>query len=234
MFRDWNTLTATNAVLIFDRIFRQALEETLPKRNITSTEQIAFAKGYTEGLPVDIVKCDYRDLPEVRESGSFDRILICGMIEHVGYRNYRRIMRIVHDMLAPGGLFLLHTIGNSVNTTIADPWIVKYIFRNSMLPSMQQLAGAVKGLFTVHDWENYGHYYAPTLAAWQSNFERNWDEIAALDTVRPFDGRFRRMFNYYFLSCKAAFEVESIYLWHLVMSRKGEGRDVYPRVNLLA
>ncbi|NQT11671.1 MAG: hypothetical protein HQ582_02910, partial [Planctomycetes bacterium] len=42
VFRDWNTLTATNAVLIFDRIFRHALEETLPRRNITSTGQLAL------------------------------------------------------------------------------------------------------------------------------------------------------------------------------------------------
>jgi hypothetical protein len=40
VYRDWNTLTATNAVLIFDRVFRSLLERTLPKRNLTSTERI--------------------------------------------------------------------------------------------------------------------------------------------------------------------------------------------------
>jgi hypothetical protein len=41
------------------------------------------------------------------------------------------------------------------------------------------------------------------------------------------------MFNYYFLSCKAAFETEHIYLWHLLMTKEGHGRAVNPRVNLL-
>ena len=115
-----------------------------------------------------------------------------------------------------------------------DPWIEKYIFRNSMAPAMAQLAHALEGIFVVQDWENYGHYYAPTLADWRTRFEANWPLIATIDTPRPFDERFRRMFNYYFLSCKAGFESEHIYLWHLVMSKEGHGRGVYPRVNLLA
>jgi cyclopropane-fatty-acyl-phospholipid synthase len=162
----------------------------------------------------------------------FDKVLICGMIEHVGYKNYRNLVRIIHQLLSDEGRFLLHTIGNSQNTAIVDPWIEKYIFRNSMAPSMEQLAGAFEGLMVVQDWENYGLYYAPTLAAWQANFEAKWDEIAAIDSDRPFDERFRRMFNYYLLSCKAAFEVENIYLWHVVLTKKGLGREVYPRVNL--
>lgn len=197
-----------------------------------SREQVDYARRFTAGLPVDIVEADYRDLPALRPAGSFDKILVCGMIEHVGYRNYRGLMEIVHGLLTRSGLFLLHTIGNGINTRIADPWIVKHIFRNSMLPSMEQLAGALRGLFTVQDWENYGRYYVDTLAAWQRRFEENWERIALIDTTPRFDERFRRMFNYYFLSCKAAFDVESIFLWHLVMSRRGERAGVYARVNL--
>jgi cyclopropane-fatty-acyl-phospholipid synthase len=155
------------------------------------------------------------------------------MIEHVGYKNYRRIFEIAHKALRDGGLFLLHTIGNNCVTRVVDPWIEKYIFRNSMAPAMTQLARALEGLFVVQDWENYGHYYPPTLAHWQRRFEANWPRIAAIETRRPFDERFRRMFNYYFLTCKAGFEAEQLFLWHLVMSKVGCGQAVYPRVNLL-
>jgi cyclopropane-fatty-acyl-phospholipid synthase len=158
-------------------------------------------------------------------------VLICGMIEHVGYKNYRTIVSIIHRLLRDEGRFLLHTIGNSEHTAIVDPWIEKYIFRNSMAPSMEQLASAFEGLMVVQDWENYGLYYAPTLAAWQRNFEANWEEIAAIGSERPFDEPFRRMFNYYFLSCKAAFETENLHLWQIVLSKKGLTRRVYPRVN---
>ena len=197
-----------------------------------SKEQIAYAREYTAGLPVKIIEADYRDLPEMFGGEHFDKVLICGMIEHVGYKNYRTIVSIIHKLLKDDGRFLLHTIGNSQNTVIVDPWIEKYIFRNSMAPSIQQLAQAFEGLMVVQDWENYGLYYAPTLAAWQQKFEENWEAIAAIDAEKPFDERFRRMFNYYFFSCIAAFETESINLWHIVLTKKGVGRQVYPRVNL--
>jgi cyclopropane-fatty-acyl-phospholipid synthase len=199
-----------------------------------SREQVAYAREYTAGLPVEIVECDYRDLPQRFDAGHFDKAVIIGMIEHVGYKNYRRIFEIVHRAIRDDGLFLLHTIGNSRITTVVDPWIEKYIFRNSMAPAMAQLAHAFEGLFTLQDWENYGHYYAPTLSHWQQRFEANWPQIRAIETRNRFDERFRRMFNYYFLSCKAGFETEHILLWHLVMSKEGMRRAVYPRVDLLA
>jgi cyclopropane-fatty-acyl-phospholipid synthase len=199
-----------------------------------SKEQIAFAREFTSDCPVEIIECDYRDLPARFEPGCFSKVVVIGMIEHVGYKNYRRLFEIIHSLLNDEGLFLLHTIGNSRSTTVVDPWIERYIFRNSMAPAMSHLADAAEGLFVVQDWENYGHYYAPTLADWQQRFEQNWPIIEAIPATHRFDERFRRMFNYYFLSCKAGFETEHIHLWHLVMSKEGFGTAVYPRVNLLA
>ena len=198
-----------------------------------STEQAAYARKFTAGLPVEVLNCDYRDLPKTIE-GRFDKILICGMIEHVGYKNYRRLMKIVSEMLRDDGLFLLHTIGNAHETRIVDSWIEKYIFRNSMIPSMRQLVHAIRELFVVHDWENYGHYYSDTLGAWQRNFERNWANILGLASSHPFDERFRRMWNYYLLSSKAAFDVESLLLWQIVMGKPGMRSAVYGRVNVRA
>lgn len=199
-----------------------------------SKEQIAYARDYTAGLPVEIIETDYRDLPKLYPDRQFDKITIIGMIEHVGYKNYRRLFGIVHRMLNNDGIFLLHTIGNSQTTTVVDPWIEKYIFPNSMLPSMTQLAKSAESLFVIQDWENYGQYYALTLAAWQENFAGNWEKIQAIECQYRFDERFRRMFNYYFQACQAGFETEYIFLWHLVMTKQGLGSGVYPRVNLLA
>ncbi len=194
-----------------------------------SDAQIHYATEYTRGLPVTIRRLDYRDLPD---SGlaPFDKISIVGMIEHVGYKNYAGLLGIVHDMLKPDGLFLLHTIGNNERSTVVDPWIEKYIFRNSMAPAMSQLADASEGRFVIEDWENYGHHYVPTLQAWYERFNANWDRIRTLITARPFDERFRRMWNYYLMSSKAAFDVEHLHLWQLVMTRRNSGRGVYRRV----
>lgn len=194
-----------------------------------SDEQTRYATEFTRGLPVTILKLDYRDLPG---SGlePFDKITSVGMIEHVGHKNYRRFMDIAHRMLKPDGLFLLHTIGNNEKTVVADPWIEKYIFRNSMIPAMSQLAQAAQDFFVIEDWENYGRYYVPTLQAWYERFNANWDKIKALKSVRPFDERFRRMWNYYLMSSKAAFQAELLHLWQLVMAPRGSGRGVYERV----
>jgi hypothetical protein len=44
----WNTLTRTNAVLVFDRIFRAALEETLPGRNHETVDEIRLPLAASE------------------------------------------------------------------------------------------------------------------------------------------------------------------------------------------
>lgn len=42
VYRDWNTLTATNAVLVFDRMLRDLLQRSLPPRNLSSTGQLVL------------------------------------------------------------------------------------------------------------------------------------------------------------------------------------------------
>jgi hypothetical protein len=42
VFSDWNDLTKTNAALVFDRIFRFLLQNTLPRRNVEAVEQITL------------------------------------------------------------------------------------------------------------------------------------------------------------------------------------------------
>jgi cyclopropane-fatty-acyl-phospholipid synthase len=98
---------------------------------------------------------------------------------------------------------------------------------------MRQLVRATEERFVIEDWENYGHYYVPTLQAWYDNFNRNWKKIRALKGPKPFDERFRRMWNFYLMSSRAAFELEDLHLWHLVMRRYGSNHGVYGRVNRL-
>ena len=105
-----------------------------------SQEQLTYAKEFTKGLKVELRLQDYRDLND-----TFDKILVCGMIEHVGYKNYGEIMNVVHRSLADDGLFLLHTIGDNVSRVTGDPWINKYIFPGGMLPSIAQVGKGNRG-----------------------------------------------------------------------------------------
>jgi hypothetical protein len=72
----------------------------------------------------------------------------------------------------PDGLSLLHTIGSLRSRSQTDPWIEKYIFPNSMLPSMAQITAAAEGRFTTEDVHNFGPYYDRTLMTWKANIRR--------------------------------------------------------------
>lgn len=176
-----------------------------------SKNQVELARARCAGLPIEIRLQDYRDLNE-----TFDHVISLGMFEHVGYKNYRSFMKVVKRSLKPGGLFLLHTIGGNHSATSTDPWIGKYIFPNSMLPSVQQIAKACERLFVLEDWHSFGHYYEKTLLAWYTNFEKHWSELAP-----KYGERFFRMWRYYLLACAGSFQVRYNQLWQIVYSPNG-------------
>lgn len=175
-----------------------------------SDEQLAYARDFTRGLPVEIVKRDYRDM-----HGSFDKVLVCGMIEHVGHKNYRALMEAASRCLTPEGLFLLHTIGSNQSVRSIEPWLDKHIFPNAMLPSIEQLAAASEGLFVMEDWHNFRAYYVATLLAWFESFHASWPRFA-----ERFDERVYRTWKYYFLLCAGVFRAGNAQLWQIVFAKK--------------
>jgi cyclopropane-fatty-acyl-phospholipid synthase len=173
-----------------------------------SQEQAEYARNVCEGLPIAILLKDYREL-----YASFDRIYSIGMFEHVGVKNYRIYMETVRRCIQPDGRFLLHTIGSDNPTNHSDPWIVKYIFPNSMLPSQLQIVQAMAGLFTIDGWQRIGTHYEPTLLAWRDNFERHWAELKATR-----DERFFRMWRFYLSVSAASFRAGTNDVWQVLMS----------------
>lgn len=190
-----------------------------------SREQAEYARALCAGLPVEIRLQDYRALDE-----RFDHAFSIGMFEHVGLKNYRTYFEVARRCLAggdgrPDGLFLLHTIGGNRSRNHTDPWIARYIFPNSMLPSAEQVAKASEALFVIEDWHNFGTDYDRTLQAWRDNIEAAWARL----TPR-YDLRFRRMWRYYLAGSMASFRARRIQLWQLVLSPGGvPGGYVAPR-----
>jgi cyclopropane-fatty-acyl-phospholipid synthase len=187
-----------------------------------SREQQALARERCAGLPVHIELQDYRDLKA--PDGGFGRIVSVGMFEHVGPKNYPAYFEATHRLLAPEGLFLLHTIGLDLPRARTDPWIEKYIFPGGKLPAPSELALALEHLFIVEDWHNFGTDYDRTLMAWHANFEAAWPELKA-----RYGERFRRMWRYYLLSCAGFFRSRQGQLWQLVLSKR-ERQAVYRSV----
>jgi cyclopropane-fatty-acyl-phospholipid synthase len=176
-----------------------------------SSEQIKIARERCKGLPIEFRLQDYRLLKE-----KFDRIVSVGMFEHVGYKNYPTYFETVTNCLKDNGLFLLHTIGGNRSRVTGDPWVLKYIFPNSMLPSMFQMTQASEGKLLLEDCHNIGPHYDKTLIAWHQNFRKSWQDINHL-----YDERFYRMWQYYLLSFAGAFRARFLHVWQLVFSKNG-------------
>lgn len=160
--------------------------------------RIATARAAEAGLAdrVEFRLSDYRAV-----TGVFDRIVSVGMFEHVGVPQYRTYFRQVHDLLAPDGVALIHTIGRTTPPGITSPWITKYIFPGGYCPSLSEVMPAIQGsgLWTT-DIEVWRLHYAETLREWRKRFEANIDRAAAL-----YDDRFCRMWRYYLTSSEMTF-----------------------------
>jgi cyclopropane-fatty-acyl-phospholipid synthase len=174
-----------------------------------SREQYEFARKRCRDLSVEIRMQDYRVVDE-----PFDRVISVGMFEHVGAKNYRKYMEIVHRCLKPEGITLLHTIGGNETQSASDPWIDKYIFPNSLIPSARQITRAAEQLLTIEHWENIGLHYDRTLMQWHKNFLHNWPALR-----NRYGERFRRMWEFYLLSSAAVFRARRCHVWQVVMSK---------------
>jgi cyclopropane-fatty-acyl-phospholipid synthase len=176
-----------------------------------SKEQVQLARELCEGLPVDLRLQDYREV-----DGLFDAVISIGILEHVGYKNYRTYMKVVDRCLKEDGIAFIHTIGSNTSATTTNRWTNKYIFPNGMLPSISQIAKAMEGLFVMEDWHNFGPDYDKTLMAWYENFNNAWPELKD-----KYGDRFYRMWRFYLLSSAGGFRSRSQQLWQIIMTKTG-------------
>jgi len=185
-----------------------------------SARQAELMRERLVQLPVQVMLCDYRQLPQL-QAGRFDRIASVGMFEHVGRRNDGAFHRTVHEALEPDGLALLQTIGTARPSLRTDAWIDRHIFPGGRLPAASELSRGLERHFLIEDWENFGPDYDRTLMAWWQNFEAAWPDLQRDSTTE-----FYRFWRYYLLSCAGFFRSRQGQLWQVVFSRP-ERRGTY-------
>ena len=181
----------------------------------TEQQKWGQAKASSLGLPVEIRLQDYRSV-----HGKFDAVVSIGMMEHVGWKNHRTLMQVVHRCLKDDGIALLHTIGSNESQKHGIPFFEKYLFPNAASPSIAQLGKAMENLLIVEDWHNIGPDYRPTLLAWWKNFEAGYPTL----DHRKYDERFYRMWRFYLLSAAGAVAARESQLWHLVLTKVGRAQ----------
>lgn len=167
-----------------------------------------------EGLE-DLLDVRLMDYQELEKSGMlFDRVVSVGMLEHVGRGNYELFMKNVHQVLKPGGLFLLHFISGQKEHS-GDAWMKKYIFPGGMLPSLREMIYMLPEFdFHTLDVESLRSHYNRTLLCWLENFKKCRSEVA--DTKGE---AFARMWELYLASCAASFDNGVIDIHQILMSK---------------
>ena len=177
-----------------------------------SREQVDFAreKAREEGLEnqVEYVLEDYRNI-----SGTYDRFVSVGMLEHVGTDHYPELAAVIRRHMKPEGLALVHSIGRNYPMR-TNAWIEKRIFPGAYPPSITELTSmAEAGPFSVLDVENLRLHYAETLEDWLSRYEDN------IDRVRQMYGEnFVRAWRLYLAGSIAGFRASSLQLFQMVLA----------------
>jgi cyclopropane-fatty-acyl-phospholipid synthase len=174
-------------------------------------EQVKWAHDHYGHLAVDIRLDDYRNA-----TGSYDAVVSIGLMEHVGWKNYRSYMTLVDRLLAPGGVAFVHTIAANRPRAHIDPWFDKYIFPNAVLPTLARLTTAMEGVFVAEDIHNIGEDYDLTLMAWWHKFDAAWPTLRA-----KYGDAFYRRWKYYLLASAGAFRARAQQLYQIVMTRPG-------------
>ena len=179
-----------------------------------SKEQIKYHKEHFANPNVEIRYQDYREV-----TGKFDKIYSIGVLEQVGRKNYKEYYDKCYELLNDNGVMLIHTIG-TIDRFHSGPggWMDKYIFPEGQLPHLSNLTNEYSDKWYLQDFQNIGLSYVKTLRAWRKNIG-NWK---GLDN---YDERFRRMWEFYLLSCASCFNIRHIHLYQLVYFKNTTTRD---------
>ena len=175
-----------------------------------SKNQINYCKKKSKELGLDNqVNFELADYREIK--GEYDRIYSVGMFEHVGKKFYKVFFESMNRLLKNDGIFLLHTIGVVDKPSPPNKFINKYIFPGGVCPSFSQIIQPIEktGLI-VSDTETLIRHYDKTLENWLERFLAKRQEVKDL-----FDEKFVKMWEFYLVSCAAAFRYRDLAVFQL-------------------
>ena len=153
---------------------------------------------------------DYRE-----EAGRYERIVSVGMLEHVGLGHYREFFGKVRDLLTDDGVAVVHTIGRYDTPGPVNPWIARYIFPGTYVPTLSELMPAIEEQnLLVTDIEVLKRHYAKTLRAWRDRFVSNRDRACAM-----YDERFCRMWEFYLTACEVGFLSKELNVFQIQLAK---------------
>jgi len=183
---------------------------TLSQEQYDLSRQKIKDLGLEDKITIELI--NYQDL--AARDLTFDRVISVGMYEHVGRGNHRQYFKAVHKLLEPGGISLLHTITNELETK-SDPWIDKYIFPGGYIPSIRETVHVMPEFdLRLQDFENLRLHYALTLDEWLKRYDENSAAIIA-----KYGTSFYRMWRLYLAGSITGFRYDNLSLSQFVMTK---------------
>lgn len=193
---------------------------TISRKQAEMANERIAAKGLADRIRVEYAS--YETL-----TGTYDRIVSVGMMEHLTDAEYPVCVRMIARRLTPQGRGLLHFIGYNGPKNHSDPFTQKYIFPGAQWPKLSQLAHELeRNALGILDVENLVRHYTLTLKRWLEKFRAAYP---TLDQKR-YDAAFRRMWEYY-LGCAIASSLHSeVALYQILFTKDYSAPIPYQRV----
>ena len=116
---------------------------------------------------------------------------------------------------------LLHTIGSKFQGGV-PPLLINIYFQKAKFTFIRYKYGRYTRKMAFRRFSKFfGISYSKTLRKWYNNI-KDWDDLD------NYDIRFRRMWEFYLLSCSALFSIKNLYLFQLVYTKdKNKSFDCY-------
>jgi cyclopropane-fatty-acyl-phospholipid synthase len=180
-----------------------------------SREQLQAARTRVDqaGL-AGAISFEYQDYRDV--TGTFDRIVSVGMLEHVGFAQFEGYFAKVAQLLDRDGVALIHAIGRSDDNGGPDPWTQRYIFPGGHIPSLSEVIPAIEhsGLI-VTDIEILRLHYAETLRHWSARFAERRASALAM-----YGEEFCRMWEFYLAAAEMSFRNRPLMVFQIQLAHR--------------
>ena len=168
-----------------------------------SKEQFEYATSRINGLDgiQKIIYEDYRN-----HKGNYDAVVSIEMLEAVGSKYWDEYFNAIKKFLKPGSSALVQVItmhDKYFKTYNVDPdFIQTYIFPGGELISDEAFFScATASSLKCTKVRSFGNSYAKTLAIWNEQFQKQWENVKALG----FDIKFKRTWEMYYAYCIGGF-----------------------------
>lgn len=188
-------------------------------------EAVATARGFGN---LRVITADMNDYTP---TGRYDRVVSVEMFEHM--RNWRTLLRRVHDALHPGGRFFMHIFCHRDTPYLfedrgGDDWMSRHFFSGGMMPSADLPLHFQHDLKLCGHWCWSGRHYEKTANAWLAEMDAHRATILPIfeATYGKADAElWWQRWRLFFLACAETFAFDGGDTWfvgHYLFERPAE------------